>query len=112
MATYAAYYNLHQGMKAQSIINSRRASEASSSSGNKTSKKSALRSFVNGLRPTDVAQTPAGIYRPIINQGPLFSGLNEVEESQPIYQRERPLFGSFSKKNSKKVSATSTSSNE
>jgi hypothetical protein len=69
MTTYPAYYNVHQGMKAQSIIEFRRGSEASSSSGNKTFEKTSLKSLLRGLQPTDVVQTPAGIYRSIINQG-------------------------------------------
>lgn len=104
MSTYAAFYNLHEGKKAQSIVDSRRASNmssASSSSSTKPSKDSrrgSLKSFLKGLKPTEEVQKPAGIYTPIIKRGSLFSGLKPAEKAQkpsPIYQRERPLFASF-----------------
>ena len=94
MTTYAAYYLLTTAQREQEqqakINDSRRTSADSSSS--KFSIKSALRQ----LRPTTEKLTPAGIYAPIINNGPLFSGLKPIEVAQepsPMYQRERPLFG-------------------
>ncbi|KAJ9653945.1 hypothetical protein H2198_006933 [Neophaeococcomyces mojaviensis] len=70
---YAAYANLVHAQQAGSIASSRRVSSESNTSTESSSKKpSKFQRFLNGLKPIDKPITPAGIYLPIIKQGPLF----------------------------------------
>lgn len=80
MSTYAAFYNVSEGMKAQAALDARRASSNSSNSSSSVAE------------PTSSSKKNKNIFRSIVN------GLKPAEKSQkptPIYQRERPLFKSF-----------------
>lgn len=72
---YAGYYNLSQAEKNNNGASSRRTSQESRASESSTSSSKSkiwLKKALDQLRPTTETLTPAGIYSPIIKQGPLF----------------------------------------
>ncbi len=74
---YAGYYNLTQAEKNNiaSFATARRNSRESTTSEASTSSsknKNWIKKALDKLRPTEEALTPAGIYSPVIKQGPLF----------------------------------------
>ncbi|EXJ84080.1 hypothetical protein A1O3_04747 [Capronia epimyces CBS 606.96] len=74
-STYAAYYNLLEAEKSAAASRRRTSDESTSSEASAASHKSIklyLKHALDQLRPTREPLTPAGIYTPIIKQGPLF----------------------------------------
>ncbi|EXJ78848.1 hypothetical protein A1O1_09250 [Capronia coronata CBS 617.96] len=74
-STYAAYYNLVEAEKSAAAARRRSSNQSTASEASVASHKSSkfsLKQALKQLRPTREALTPAGIYGPIIQQGPLF----------------------------------------
>ncbi|KIW59874.1 hypothetical protein PV05_00139 [Exophiala xenobiotica] len=71
-ATYLSYFNIVEAEKHSAKTSSRRESNESDDSCSSIKRKSYLKRVLEQLRPTQEPLTPAGIYSPIIKQGPLF----------------------------------------
>ncbi|KAJ4507142.1 hypothetical protein HRR90_009311 [Exophiala dermatitidis] len=76
-STYAAYYNLVEAEKSAAASRRRSSNDSdisqASTSSSSQKRKFSLKHVLEQLRPTTETLTPAGIYAPIIKQGPLFS---------------------------------------
>ncbi|KAL6248278.1 hypothetical protein RBB50_004533 [Rhinocladiella similis] len=74
-STYLGYFNIVEAEKNKSTKpSSRRDSNESDASTSSSKSKSFFKRALNQLRPTQEPLTPAGIYSPIIKQGPRFGG--------------------------------------